>query len=338
MFFKNITGHENIIARLRQSLEMGDVGHAYIFEGEKGVGKKTTARAFAKALQCETYGPGAAARRGDPPAPCGCLSCRVFESGNHPDVHFVTGTKAKSIGVDDVREQIIRPMSVKPFRYRYQVFIVDSAETMTPAAQNALLKTVEEPAPYGVFIFLASSVHTLLPTVLSRCVTYKFNPLQDWQVISALSASGITGDDGKLYAAFARGNIGKALLFAGSGEFTAQRELSLDVAGQIRGLEINPALALFPRFEKWKDAIQPLLDMLYLCYRDMIVYKSTGDSAGLTQRDARLFASADRAALKELCQSADAVAQAKKALRRNGNFQLTIELMLLKLTGRKVLQ
>ena len=130
------------------------MSHAYIWEAEN-------AHEFAKGLNClnnEILG-------------CTqCISCKVFESGNHPDTIYVTGTKPSSIGVDDVREQIILPMATKPFRYKYKVFIVENAETLTPQAQNALLKTIEEPAPYGVFLFVCKHVHNFLPTLMSRCV------------------------------------------------------------------------------------------------------------------------------------------------------------------------
>jgi hypothetical protein len=141
------------------------MSHAYIFEGENRASVKSRALHLAKGLNCE--------HENDP---CGtCLSCRVFESGNHPDTFYVSGTKKTGIGVEDVREQIIMPMAVKPFKYKHKVFIVENADTLTPAAQNALLKTIEEPAPYGVFLFLAANTYNFLPTVLSRCVVKKIH-------------------------------------------------------------------------------------------------------------------------------------------------------------------
>jgi DNA polymerase-3 subunit delta' len=303
--FSGLTGHEAVANRLRNALDAGRVHHAYLFAGEKGIGKKTLANAFAKALQCE-----------HPPHrdECGCLSCRVFESGNHPDVIYVKGTKIKSIGADDIREQIVAPVSVKPFRYQYQIYIVDLAETITPQAQNILLKTIEEPPPHGIVLLLAAHTHNLLATVLSRCVTFKLAPLPDHQVADALIGRGVPPETAAAVAPFSRGNIGRALLYADSEDFMLMRELSSEISETVGGLGVNGALALFPRIEKWKESIQSLLGMLYLCYREKVT-RMIGDAAVPLR-------------------NADAVRQAMKALQQNGNFKMTIEVLLLRLQER----
>jgi UDP-N-acetylenolpyruvoylglucosamine reductase len=127
---------------------------AYIFEGEDTAAVKKAASEFAKEFNCQH-------REGE--APCNkCTSCRTFQSGNHPDTFYVAATETKSIGVGDVRAQVIDEMATRPFSYRYKVFIIDKAETLTPAAQNALLKTMEEPAPFGVFLLLADKMEAML--------------------------------------------------------------------------------------------------------------------------------------------------------------------------------
>ena len=201
------------------------LGHAYILEGEASQ-RLALGGAFAKKLNCLSD-------TGDD----NCVSCRVFESGNHPDTFFVTGTNATSIGVDDVRDQIIMPMATKPFKYKYKIFIVDKAETLTPAAQNALLKTLEEPASYGVFLLLAKHTHSLLPTVLSRCVLVK---LEDEPATPA--------DPG-------------------------HEALAKEITGCASGLDIIDALALYKRIEPLKESRESMsqfLDMLYLCYASQI--------------------------------------------------------------------
>ena len=250
----------------RLQMAASNPNHAYILTGEPEE-ILSIARAFAKALQCETRVDGCA---------CGlCLSCRVFESGNHPDILYVKATKTKTIGVDDVRTQIILPMSVKPFLYRYKIFIVDQAPT--PQAQNALLKTVEEPAPFGIFLFLAKNLELFLPTVISRCTAIKLS--------KAGNANPRAKDE----------DIEEMQNFAGT------------VVNSIRGMDIIEVFDLCSRFDKWKESIQTFLDILYLCFRE------------------QLTSSAD--ALPRL----DAVAAAKKSLYQNGNFQMTIETMLLKM-------
>ncbi|MCL1845284.1 MAG: hypothetical protein FWF77_05220 [Defluviitaleaceae bacterium] len=136
------------------------MAQAFIFAGEDSEAVRKRALNFAKRLNCETEN-----------ACDACTSCRVFQSGNHPDTIFVKGTKQTGIGVDDVREQIIMPAAQLPFKYKHKVFIAD--EPLLPAAQNAVLKTIEEPPPYGVFLFLAQNTHGFLPTVISRCAVKK---------------------------------------------------------------------------------------------------------------------------------------------------------------------
>ena len=256
--FRDIVGDTRLVQRLRMLVDEPD--HAYVLVG--GEGKFDLAQAFAKALQCEDPCEGEA---------CGtCLSCRVFDSRNHPDMFYVKATKTKAIGVDDVRAQIVMPMSEKPFRYRYKIFIVP--EPPTAQAQNALLKTIEEPAPFGIFLLLTESLELLLPTVLSRCTILKLStPHQD-------AVKQQTKDD-------------DIIRFAQM------------VAENINSMDIIALYALYPQFDKWRDT--KLLDMLYLNCRKL--------------HDIR---------------SCEAISKAMKALSQNGNFQMTIENMLLKMQGR----
>jgi len=215
--------------------------------------------------------------------PCGeCLSCRVFESGNHPDIIFVTGTKASGIGVDDVRQQVILPMATKPFRYKYKIFIVDKAETLTPAAQNALLKTIEEPAPYGFFLFLAPHEHNFLPTVLSRC------SLKKLKITAELKA------DGELM------------------------ELAREISDTVENLDILETFMLYKKFEKYKDSketLQEILNLLYKFFGEKI-------SRRLTQ---------GQPPQKAWFNATKAITHTKRVLTQNGNTQLAIELMLVKM-------
>ena len=254
----------------------GSVGHAYILEGGL-TNRLAIGNAFAKRLNCMTKGI-------DLTSACDeCLSCRVFESGNHPDIFFVKGTKATGIGVDDVRQQIIMPMVTQPFKYKYKIFIVDKAETLTPAAQNALLKTIEEPASYGVFLFLAAHVHTLLPTLLSRCILVK---LGEKDIMPDMEA----------------------------------QALAEEIAEIVADMDVLETMALYRRFEPYKESresITNLLDMLYLSYARRIT------QAAVAGKDENPLWYDSIAAIKHT----------KQVLAQNGNFQLAVELMLLKLSG-----
>lgn len=247
----------NVVSMIEERLKMAvaNPSHAYVIEG--GEEAKILARDFAKSLQCEC-----------PQENGPCLSCRVFESGNHPDVVFVRAMKTKAIGVDDVRAQIVVPMGEKPFRYRYKVFVVD--QVMTAQAQNALLKTIEEPASFGIFIFVTESLELYLPTVLSRCVVLKMG-------------RGLAEDE-------------EMMVFARS------------VADRIEGLDVVGVFGLCGEFDRWKESIQTVLDMLYLCFRERL---NGADTTGIMRLEA--------------------VAAAKKALAQNGNFQMVVETMLMRM-------
>jgi len=207
------------------------VSHAQILVGEADR-VHALAQVLAKGINC--------VNTSNKEEPCGqCISCRVFETGNHPDTFYVTKTKQNSIGVDDVRDQIIEPMSTKPFGYNYKVFIIDKAETLTPAAQSALLKTIEEPAPYGFFLFLAPNAHNFLPTVLSRCHLRK--------------VYGKVNQNSELQA------------------------LAKEIADTAHQLDIIDAFALYRKFEPYKESKETLLELLdsiYHAYGEKITESS----------------------------------------------------------------
>ena len=168
--FKDVAGHEEIIAHLQNAVKMNKVSHAYIFGGEHGSGKKLLASLFAMTLQCETQGI----------EPCmQCTSCKKALSKNHPDIINITHEKPNSIGIVEIRQQLIDDVSIRPYESRYKVYIVNEAQKMTLQAQNALLKTIEEPPAYAIILLLADNPDSLLPTISSRCVILNLKPVSD---------------------------------------------------------------------------------------------------------------------------------------------------------------
>ena len=207
--FHQIIGHESIIEHLKNAIQAKKVSHAYLFQGEEGMGKKLIASVFAKTLQCEEGGI----------EPCNhCKSCMQMDSGNHPDIIWVTHEKA-SIGVDDIRLQVNGDIMVKPYNSLYKIYIIDEAEKLTEQAQNALLKTIEEPPEYAVIILLANNINSILATILSRCVQLNLKPVEKSAIKEFLMtqykipdyAAGIAAD-------FSGGNVGKAIKYASSEE------------------------------------------------------------------------------------------------------------------------
>ena len=187
--FKDIIGQEQIKEHLQMALSSGKISHAYIINGERFAGKEFIAKIFAMALQCEKGGT----------EPCGeCHSCKQALSDNHPDIIRVTHEKPNSIGVDDIRTQINGDIAIKPYSGPRKIYIVNEAEKMTVQAQNALLKTLEEPPRHAIFILATTEKHKILPTILSRCQIYDFNRIGVEDTVAHLayvaSKEGITAE------------------------------------------------------------------------------------------------------------------------------------------------
>ena len=175
--FKDILGHEEIISHLQNAIRLKKISHAYILDGEEGSGKNLLAQTFAQTLQCE---------KGEI-SPCGvCRSCKQTISGNQPDIIYVHHEKPGSIGVEDIRDQLCGDIQIRPYSSPYKIYLIDEAEKMTVQAQNALLKTIEEPPSYGVILLLTTNSEAFLPTILSRCVTLKLRPVKDSLIRSYL--------------------------------------------------------------------------------------------------------------------------------------------------------
>ncbi len=168
--YSKIIGHENIISQLISAVSMSKINHAYIFNGPDGSGKNMLAKAFAQALLCEKQGPEG----------CGeCHFCKQTESGSNPDLIYIRHSKENIISVDDIRESLVQDIQIKPYNGLYKVYIIDEAEKLTVQAQNALLKTIEEPPEYSVIIFLTNNADIFLQTILSRCIVFNLKPLRD---------------------------------------------------------------------------------------------------------------------------------------------------------------
>ena len=217
--FSDVLGHEQTIAHMKSAIEANKVSHAYLLAGEKGSGKKMLAGIFARTLQCEAHGS----------EPCGkCHSCIQAESGNQPDIIYVTHEKPGSISVDDIRGQVNGDIQIKPYSSPYKIYIIDEAEKLTQQAQNALLKTIEEPPAYAIIMLLTANEGMLLPTIKSRCVTLTMKPvplpLIRQYLMEELQIPDYRAD---ICAAFSQGNVGKAKRLALSDSFGEMLEHAL---------------------------------------------------------------------------------------------------------------
>ena len=228
--FKDIVGNEQIIEHLQNAISMGKVSHAYIINGPQLSGKMMIAEAFARALQCEKEGTDG----------CGeCKSCHQADDHNHPDIIYVSHEKPNNISVDDIRTQLNNDIVIKPYSSKYKIYIVDEAEKMNQQAQNALLKTIEEPPAYAVIMLLTTNADSFLQTIRSRCITLNMKSVKD-EVIKAylMNEKHIPDYQADISVAFAQGIVGKAVKLASSDEFNELKESALSLIKRLDDIDL----------------------------------------------------------------------------------------------------
>lgn len=321
--FEDIIGHEQIIEHLQNAIELDKVSHAYIINGEKGSGKMLLADAFALTLQCEKQGR----------IPClKCHSCKQALSGNQPDIIHVTHEKPNVITVDEIRSQLVNDIQVKPYSSPRKIYIIDEADLMNSQAQNAILKTIEEPPAYGVIVMLTSNAQSLLPTILSRCVQLNIKPVKD-SVLKRYLMERLRVPDYKaeLSIAFARGNVGKAVKLAQSENFDVIKKDALDMLRYLEDMELYEVIEWVKKITEYKLEINDFLDILTVWFRDVLLFKATNDVNMLIFKDevSEIKKRAARSSYSGLEEIVNSIEKAKVRLNANVNFDLTIELLLL---------
>ena len=321
--FKDVVGHKDILKYISSAVENNRVSHAYILNGERGSGKKMLANLFAMTLLCET---------GDN-EPCGkCHSCKQAESGNHPDIIRVTHEKPNSISVDDIRTQVNNTVDIKPYQGPYKVYIIPQADMMTPQAQNAILKTIEEPPSYAVFLLLTENAETLLPTINSRCVMLKLRNIQDTLIKKYLMENlEIPDYKADMCTAFAQGNMGRAIMLANSDHFNEIREEAVQLLKHINEMELNEIVAAVKNISVYKLEITDYLDIIMIWYRDVLLYKATKEIDKVVFKDQlqSIKEQARKSSYEGIELILESLEKAKARLKANVNFDLVMELLFL---------
>lgn len=264
--FKQIIGHNDIKKYFNKAIEANKISHSYIFEGPTGVGKKTMAKAVAKVLLCQ----------GDD-KPCGaCKACTLIEAGNHPDLIYVE-KDTKTTKIDTVREKLVKNMDIKPYQGPYKVIVVTEADTLTIEGQNAMLKTIEEPPSYGIVILITENLAKLLPTIKSRCIHLRFNPLNYEALVNYLGPYNLSERQTEIFAQFAEGSIGIAKKLIEDEQFLEERKKSIEYLLSLQKVDLIEMYNLVKTICDEKEFIGSMLRFWLFWYRDLAILKATGE-------------------------------------------------------------
>ncbi|MGF7088342.1 DNA polymerase-3 subunit delta' [Kroppenstedtia sanguinis] len=324
MSFAEIRGQDQVMQLLKNALKNERVAHAYCFAGPEGVGKKKAAIEWAKALNCENQDQ----------APCDhCRSCRRIGNGNHPDITILE-PDGSSIKIGQVRE-LQRRFSFSPPDEVTRVVILHQAETLTLQAANSLLKFLEEPVTRMVAVLITEQIHSLLPTILSRCQLLRFRPLPPAWIESSLVDTGVDPAYARIAAHLVSG-VEAAERLARGDKFAPVCERMIRWMGEIPSGKSNPLVEIQTVWLADFDSgeMNLLLDLSLLWLRDLLHERLgvIGDSVFAGWKESRQH-QASRWTLSSLLNGMDAVIQARQALAGPVQPQAVLERMVLSMQG-----
>jgi DNA polymerase-3 subunit delta' len=322
----DLLGHAWAVDLLREHVIKGSLRQAYLFTGPPGIGRRTLALRLAQAINCP-----------QPPAPgepCRtCRTCTQIERMQHPDLSIVQAeTEGGTLKVEQVRE-LQRSLALTPYAARYRLAILLRFEEANPNAANALLKTLEEPAPQVVLVVTAESAEALLPTIVSRCEVLRLRPSPVEEVRQALQAQrGLGPEQAGLLAHIAGGRVGYALRLSEAPDQLEQRTAWLDDHRRLLAASRVERFAYAEGLAKDKDALRRTLNTWLSLWRDVLL-RSAGASAALTNpdREADIQALAERIDLAEAHRVVSAMERTQDLLDRNVNARLATEVLLMDL-------
>ena len=311
---------ERIINYLKKIKAAGSISHAYIIQDEFSENAKTIAYAFAMSLHCQ---------KGGVEACYDCHACKQILKNNHPDLIYVEAQNQKSISVGDIREKVNDTVEIKPYNSLYKVYIIDKADSMTVQAQNALLKTMEEPPEYAVIILIAQSLDRFLPTIKSRCIKLHISLISNQVILEKLRSLGIDSELSKSLASFSRGNLAKALTFSREENINIYKE-NINILTNIsssNSMELYDYAELINARENKMD----FMDFCLMWYRDILLLSVNKNAENI------IFKSEYRTLRKltsvysfsDLENITDSINHAIEELSSNVNSKYVIKLMLM---------
>ena len=348
--FQTLVGQDNIARTLKNSIARGQLAHAYLFCGPRGVGKTSTARIFAKAINCANPSPDF--------EPCGeCESCRSFAEGRSYCIYELDA--ASNSGVDAMRD-LIEKVQIPPQTGRYSVYIIDEVHMLSNQAFNAFLKTLEEPPAYAIFILATTEKHKVIPTILSRCQIYDFNRISIMDMVRSLRAiadkEGVGIEDESLHviARKADGSMRDALTIFDQTVAFCGTDISYDsVIENLNVLDYEYGFSLVDAFLASDHAkalltfdeilakgfnAQYFISSLGTHFRDLVVSKTGGLESLLDYPDSirqKYAQQASRCSLQFLYDGLNLISQCEAGYRMAVNQRLHIEITLMRLAFLK---
>ena len=358
--FSEIIGQKAIIEHLYNALRTGSVSHAYIISGDAGSGRKPLASIFAAALQCEDLeieevepaDPPAAARKPGRAvaSPAGESSAashagesaaaqpkgkdlpgQPVQSGNQPDIITITHEKPNSISVKEIRD-MRADLSIKPYANARKIYIIPDAEKLTIQAQNALLKTLEEPPEYAVIILIADGLSTFLPTILSRCVVLQTRAVEEAQIADFLRREkNLPQDQAQILARFAGGCPGQALLLTDDQEFLELRDRTVSFLTHLHRADAVEVSEFSSGIEPGRR--EEVMNFVMMWFRDVLLFFSTQNSENLIfQEDIQyIIEAASMLGYEQLGVILDEIDLASRQLKSNVSADSVFEIMFLKI-------
>lgn len=323
--FKEIVGQEHIVTHIKNAVQLNKISHAYMICGEKGMGKKLVADRFSMLLQCE----------GEGEKPCmECRACKQAMGKNNPDIKWVYHEKPNTISVEEAREQLVNDIAIKPYSSKYKIYIIDEAEKMSVAAQNAILKTIEEPPEYGIIMILTQSKEMMLETIQSRCVLLEMRPVQKNDFKNYFQSKMKVPDyeiDSLLE--FSAGNIGKAKSMVENDSYSTMREQILDILKNIKKLDAASLSGKMKDAANYKNDMNGYMDLITMWFRDVLLYKSTrNDKKLIFKEQINIIKNQSEGysynALNEILEE---IKKVQTRLGSNVNFELTLEMLYMKI-------
>ncbi|MFV0504637.1 MAG: ATP-binding protein [Lachnospirales bacterium] len=320
--FNKILGNKKIINAMKKTIVKGNLSHAYIIDGEAGINSLDITLAFVSTILCENK------------CGCGiCSHCKRIKSNNHPDIIFVEKKDKATIGVDIIRDEINSTVSIMPFESQYKIYIILNGNDLTVQSQNALLKTIETPPEFCIFIIITTNHNELLPTILSRCVLYKLSLLTGTEMeIYIKDQYTLADDEVSFYASYSFGNIGRAKNIIESQDFNAIRNNLTKILTALDNLDLNELFSLYDFFKENKDKMDIIFEIMLFWYRDVIIAKETKGKL-IIQKDKKnvILRESEKFTIKNLLFKISSIKECQQRISRNANFQISIECLLLKL-------